>query len=77
LIWSLIFCGRSVTVRFCAAGVGEDVTGGVTLVVAVVFLFAFSSEVQAPKTIAVIKTTTIRRKRFRLILIAIHDSFEE
>jgi hypothetical protein len=65
-------------VRFCAGGVvvGDDVTGGVTLVVAVVFLFALSSEAQAANIIADARIT-ISGSRFRLIFIAIYAPLKD
>jgi hypothetical protein len=56
----LIFCGRSTIDKFCAVcGVGEAVVGGVTLVVAVVVLFALLSEVQpASKSAASTETAS-------------------
>src|SRR5438067_12760088 len=60
---SLTFCGRSVTSRFCMAGVG-DAAGGETLVVAVVFSFALSLEAQPARESAAIIITSGSRVRF-------------
>jgi hypothetical protein len=65
---SLIFCGRSTTVRFCTAGEGEAEGDG-TFVVAVVFEFELSALVQ-PASMAATDTSSAQgiKERFRVFI---------